>query len=224
MTRRMIVPVLFGVFGIAVLVGLGLWQLQRLAWKEAVLAEIDARISAVPVALPAAPDPVADRYLPVRATGTLLPQAVRVLSSVKQVGAGYRLIHVFETGGRRVMVDRGFLPLEADPGALPAGAVTVTGNLHWPQETDSFTPAPDLEKNIWFARDVEAMADVLGTEPLLIVARGVDPASPAILPQPVDSSGIPNDHLEYAITWFSLALVWLGMTALLVWRIRRKTV
>ncbi|MHC0053303.1 SURF1 family protein [Actibacterium sp. D379-3] len=222
MTRRMIWPLLFGLAGAAVLIWLGVWQLQRLAWKEAVLAEIDNRISAAAVPLPATPDPQVDRYLPVAATGALMP-GLRVLASVKQVGAGYRVIDVLDTDGRRVLVDRGFLPLEADPGAVPGGAVTVVGNLHWPDEVDSFTPAPDLDKNLWFARDVAAMAAALQTEPVLIVARRITPPSPAILPMPVDSSGIPNDHLQYAITWFSLTVVWLGMTALLLWRIRRGT-
>ncbi|SMX43928.1 SURF1 family protein [Actibacterium lipolyticum] len=223
MTRRMILPFLFGIFGMAILIGLGVWQLQRLEWKEAVLADIDSRIGSAPVAIPAMPDPDADRYLPVEAVGTFIGEELRVLASVKLVGAGHRLVSAFETDGRRVLVDRGFLPLQTDAGTRPDGAVTVVGNIHWPDEIDGFTPAPDLENNLWFARDVAAMANALGTEPVLIIARDITPRSAAITPMPVNSAGIPNDHLSYAITWFSLAFVWLGMTALLLWRIRRKT-
>jgi surfeit locus 1 family protein len=64
------------------------------------------------------------------------------------------------------------------------------------------------------------MADALGTEPVMVVARL--PTGDGIAPMPVDTAGIPNDHLNYAITWFSLAAVWLGMTGLALWRIRRR--
>lgn len=221
MMRRMIVPLLFGLFGVTVLVSLGLWQMQRLAWKEAVLAEMDARIGAVPVELPAAPDPVADRFLPVVVAGTFMEDELNVLVSRKDSGPGYRVITAFETvSGRRVMVDRGFLP-EASRG-LPRNVTTleVVGNLVWPQEVDGFTPVPDEARGIWFARDVPAMAAALKAEPVLIVAQ-VDTGD-GIAAMPVDSSVIPNDHLNYAITWFLLALVWVGMTGLLLWRMRRK--
>ena len=222
MTRRMIVPLVFGLIGAAILIGLGVWQLQRKEWKEAILADIDARILAAPVTLPPAPDAEADRYLPVTATGRFTGQRLEVLVSRKQIGAGVRIVEVFETGGRRVMVDRGFVA-EADRGAAPgADATTVTGNLHWPAEVDSFTPPPDEKTGLWFARDVPAMAAALQAEPLLIVAR--EATAPGIEPLPVDNSGIPNDHLGYAVQWFGLAAVWLGMTAYLLWRIRRRTV
>jgi surfeit locus 1 family protein len=225
MLRRLAVPLIIGLAGAGVLIALGLWQVQRLAWKEAVLAEIDARIGADAVAVPATPDPVSDRFLPVRAEGRFTGEGLEVLVSQKQVGAGYRMVAVLETGaGRRLLVDRGFLR-EAQRASTPraTGDATVTGNLHWPDEVDGFTPDPDRARGMWFARDLPAMAAELRTEPVLIVARTVDPADPAVVPLPLDSSGIPNDHLEYAVTWFSLAAVWLGMTALLLWRISRRT-
>jgi surfeit locus 1 family protein len=221
MMRRMIMPLLFGIAGVAVLLSLGVWQLQRLAWKEAVLAEIDARIAAAPVALPEQPDPVADRFLPVTLKGKLTGEDLDVLVSRKQIGPGFRVIAAFETDtGRRVMVDRGFV-VEAARG-LPrdTGALELTGNLIWPEEVDSFTPAPDAAKGIWFARDLPAMAAALKAEPVLVVARS--DTGDGIEPMPVDRAGIPNDHLNYAITWFLLAIVWAGMTGLLLWRMRRK--
>ena len=207
--------------GCAVLVGLGLWQVQRLQWKQGILARIEAQITAAPVALPAAPDPGADRYLPVTVTGRFLAGEARVLAGLKGAGPGFRVIAPFETEeGRRILIDRGFLR-EADKGgprSRPAG-ITVTGNLHWPQETDRFTPAPDPAADLWFARDVPEMAGALGTEPVLLVAA--TPTDPAIAPLPVDTSAIPNDHAGYAATWFGLALVWAGMTLALVRRITR---
>ncbi len=219
--RAMIAPVLFGLIGAAILIALGVWQVQRMTWKESVLAEIDARIAAAPVALPAVPDPQRDAYLSVAVTGAFTGEGLRVLVSQKLIGAGYRYIAAFVTdGGRRVLVDRGFVPEGADV-PFDTARVAVIGNLHWPQEVDSYTPAPDAKTGLWFARDVPAMAQILQTEPTFIVAR--DATSPDITPLPVDSSTIPNDHLGYAVTWFSLAIVWLGMTVLLLWRIKRRT-
>ena len=213
-----------GLGGAAVLISLGLWQVQRLAWKESVLADITARIAADPVALPSDPDPVADKYLPVAVTGTFDDQMIYVLVSQKQIGAGYRVILPMQTDtGRRVLVDRGFVRLEErDAVTTPTGEVTVTGNLHWPQEIDSFTPEPDLEANIWFARDLPAMAETLNSEPLLIVARTTSLPDGPVMPLPVDTAGIPNDHLQYAITWFSLALIWVAMTAVFALRGTRR--
>ena len=217
--RRMIGPVLFGVIGAAILIGLGVWQIARLGQKEAMLAEINAMIVAAPVELPAQPDVAVDRYRPVTATGRFTGEFVEVLSGVKDEGPGALVIAVFETAGRRVLVDRGFRFEAARGQALTATDAVIVGNLQWPRETDSFTPPPDAKTGLWFARDVGAMAAALHTEPTLIVAR--EPTGDAIAPVPVDTSSIPNDHWQYALTWFSLAAVWLGMTAGWLWRITR---
>jgi surfeit locus 1 family protein len=220
---RVISVLVFGAVGVAILVSLGLWQMQRLTWKEGILADIEARISAAPVDLPRSPDPQADRYLPVAVTGRIGSDHVRVLVSQRGVGAGYRIVSALEAeDGRRVLLDRGVLPVAEDVPLPPAGPVTVTGNLHWPDERDGFTPENDLADNIWFARDVAALADHLRAEPVLVIARAVAPPEPAITPLPVSTEGIPNDHLNYAITWFLLATVWLGMTLFLLWRIRPR--
>ncbi|MEL7213204.1 MAG: SURF1 family protein [Pseudomonadota bacterium] len=221
MTARLIFPLLLGFVGAAILVSLGVWQMQRLDWKQGILAEIDAQISGPAIALPVDPDPEADRYAPVELTGVIGVPEVHVLVSTKQDGAGYRIITPFEVEGRRVLLDQGFIPLEAKDADRVGGPVTVRGNLHWPDEIDSYTPENDLAANIWFSRDVPTMAAALDTEPLLVIAA--TQTDPSVTPLPVDSSAIPNDHLNYAITWFSLAVVWLGMTAFLVSRIRRTT-
>lgn len=225
MTRRFLVALIFGLAGAAVLIGLGIWQVQRLAWKEAILTEITAKIAATPVALPPAPvtETEAVRYLPVTVAGRFTGEALRVLVSRKEEGPGVRVIEVMETSdGRRVMVDRGFLPEARKDETLAAGEISLTGNLHWPDEVDSFTPPPDAKAGLWFARDVPAMAAALKAEPVLVVAK--TDTGDGIEPMPADASGIPNDHLGYAIQWFGMATVWLGMTAYLLWRIRRRTV
>ena len=125
------------------------------------------------------------------------------------------------TGERRILVDLGFVPQDAKDLPRMAERVTVTGNLLWPRETDSWTPAPDQGQDIWFARDLPAMAERLGTEPVLVVARGIEGADLGTIPQPVDTAGVPNDHLQYAITWFGLAAVWTVMSIALVVRVAR---
>ncbi|KUJ80461.1 cytochrome oxidase biogenesis protein Surf1, facilitates heme A insertion [Ruegeria marisrubri] len=214
--RRILFLLIFGLTGLAILLSLGTWQVQRLAWKEALLADIEARISGDPVGLPESPDPEADRFLPVAVSGELLPGEVHVLVSVKQVGPGYRIIAPFRVGDRTILLDRGFVRIEDKDKDRQTGPMEVTGNLHWPDEIDGYTPEPDLKENIWFARDVPALAAELDTEPVLLIARSR--TDPGVTPLPVDTAGIPNDHLQYAVTWFGLALVWAAMTAYFLWR------
>lgn len=221
--KRYIFPLVLGVVGVAILVNLGLWQLRRLAWKEQTIAEIGAKIEAPALDLPAlGTDTKPLKYTPVEMSGATTGEELLVLSGQKDVGAGYEVISVFETGaGRRVLLDRGFIPeaQKADP--RPATAMIVTGNLHWPEESDSYTPEPDTKTGLWFARNVPAMAAKLGAEPVFVMARQIVGDAQGVTARPLGREGIRNDHLNYAITWFLLALVWLGMTAFLIWRIRR---
>ena len=217
--------VLFAVFsiaGTAVLLWLGNWQLDRLAWKQTVLEQIDQRIAAPAVPVPPIPDPSEDMYLQVFAEGRFGQEYIRVLVSQKRIGAGYRVISAFKTEGRRILVDRGFIDLSNSSDIQADQAVVVQGNLHWPDEVDGFTPAPDLEKNIWFARDVRALSEALQTQPILIVASQISPPDQNIKPLEIDSSAIPNDHLQYAVTWFSLAAIWIMMSAAFLWRSQKK--
>ncbi|MEM9708078.1 MAG: SURF1 family protein [Pseudomonadota bacterium] len=220
--KQYLFPVFLGVLGAGILISLGVWQLQRLEWKERVLAEIDAKIAAAPGPVPLAPAPETHRYAPVQGAGAFDGEEVHVLISVKGVGPGYRVIQAFETGQRRILVDRGFIPTTEKGAGGALGPARVIGNLHWPDEIDRFTPDPDIAANIWFARDVPALSAALDTEPVLVVARQIEGAERAT-PLPVTTAGIPNDHLEYAVTWFGLAAVWLGMTAFLLWRIYGRT-
>ena len=220
--RRTLFLLIVGLGGAAILIWLGVWQIQRLAWKEAIIADINARIAADPVALPEMPDPERDAYLPVSVTGAMTGEYLRVLVSQKDIGAGYRIIAPLEAPGGRILLDRGFIAVST-PMPIEAAITerqTYVGNLQWPQEIDGFTPEPDLENNIWFARDVAAMADALGTRPILLVQRDATKGQAGITPLPVDTARIPNDHLQYAITWFSLAAIWLAMTLTFVLRRR----
>jgi surfeit locus 1 family protein len=222
MNKRMIVPALFGIVGVAVLLWLGAWQMQRLAWKQDFIARIEARIDAAPVALPKDPQPARDKFLSVAVSGRIVGPEVHVLASREVYGAGYKVITAFVTDdGRRVLLDRGFIATTAKNAPRPAKSLNVTGNLHWPDETDGYTPAPDLKENIWFARDVDALAKALNTEPVLIMAA--TDTGDGVEPYPLSSAAVPNDHLQYAITWFLLAAVWFGMTVYLLSRIKRKT-
>ena len=219
---RFAAPVLIGIFGLAVLLALGVWQVRRLDWKEGVLAEIEARIAAAPVPVPARPDPEADRYLPVTATGEITGEEVHVLVSTRDVGAAFRILSLFVTDdGRRLILDRGIVPDEAKDAPRPPVRATISGNLLWPDEVDAFTPDADLAGNLWFARDAEALAREFGAEPFLIVLRETSETDPPVTPLPVDTGSIPNDHLEYAVTWFGLAAVWAGMTGFWIVRIAR---
>ena len=221
MLRRMFFPILMGVVGCAVLISLGIWQVQRMHWKAGVLAEIEGMVAQPPVPLMAAPNPLTDKFRPVTTGGMFLGEFVEVLFGIKGESPGVRIIEVFLTDDdRRIMVDRGFLPDDQRSLRRENGSFTVTGNLHWPIDANASTPPPDAKTGLWFARDVPAMADYLNAEPILIVAT--EPTGDGITPVPVDTSTIPNDHWGYAITWFLLALVWAVMTLALLWRIRRQ--
>jgi surfeit locus 1 family protein len=220
MLKQVITGILL-VAGLAAFVSLGIWQLQRLEWKEGVLAEIEAQIAGEAGPLPADPDPEADRYRPVAVTGTMGDEEIHVLVSSRDYGAGFRIIAPFTTGdGRRILIDRGFVVNEMKEAARRAGEMSVEGNLHWPDERDSYTPEDDSGGNWWYARDVAKMAEALDTEPVLLIARSE--TDPDVLPLPVTAEGIPNDHLEYAMTWFLMAATWVVMTGFALWRIRRR--
>ncbi|MEO9573443.1 MAG: SURF1 family protein [Tateyamaria sp.] len=211
-----------GLIGMAILVSLGVWQIQRLVWKQGMLARIEAQISADPVPLAEALDPEFLRYAPVEITGHFGRSHIRILASRKTTGAVYRIIRPFRTDdGASILIDTGWQLQARDVSDVSQDLLTLIGNLDAPQEADGFTPDPDTKGNIWFARDVPAMAAALGTDPVLVVLRDAPETDLGVTPWPVDSAGIPNDHLQYAITWFSLAVIWVGMTLYFLRRTRR---
>ena len=222
--KRIWFIVFIGFAGTACLLYLGKWQIDRLYWKLGVLNKIDQKIAAAPVPLPVEPSESIHKYLSVEISGQFLQESIRVLASKKRYGAGYRIIHVFRTNGRRLLVDLGFVGLETDYDVDLINDISLVGNLHWPDEVDNFTPEPDLENNIWFARNVERVASALQTEPILIILKDSTLKDQNIKPMPIDTTHIPNDHLQYAITWFSLAIIWALMSCLFIWTTRQKAV
>lgn len=218
--RRYMVPLAFGLVGFAILMSLGIWQAKRLVWKEGILEEIAAQIADEPQPIFSLPF---SEFQAVSASGVITDREVHVLTSRKPLGPGFRVISAFETQGRRILLDRGFIPQSEKSTARTRVRADIIGNFRTVDEVDGFTPDPDYDRNIHFARDVTVLADALDTEPVLVILRETSEADPPVTPWPVETGGIPNDHLEYAITWFSLACVWAGMTGFLIWRIRRKT-
>lgn len=221
MLRKTIFALVLGIAGCAVLTSLGVWQMQRLAWKEGIIAKAEAMIAEAPVALPAVSDPVADRYRAVQVAGRFTGEEAHVLTSTRERGPGFLVIAGYETrDGRRILIDRGYVAETAKTSPRPGHEAEVTGNLNWPDDVTSSTPPYDASRAIWYGRDVAGIAALLGTEPLLIIAR-TDTGN-GIVPQPVTTAGFRNDHFQYAVTWFGLATVWLGMTVYLLWRIRTR--
>ncbi len=225
--RRLAFLLIFGLGGASILISLGIWQVQRLAWKQDLLARIEAEIAAPPMPLAAALSPEFRRYAPVELTGQFGEGYIRMLASRKSIGPVYRIIRPFAVDGQgKVLVDTGWQPQSADVVGASGMRLKLIGNLDAPIEADGFTPDPDIAANIWFARDVPAMAEALGTDPVLVVLREapqtVSDSEWGVTPWPVDSAGIPNDHLQYAMTWFSLAAIWGLMTAFFVLRSNRN--
>ncbi|MEM7176530.1 MAG: SURF1 family protein [Pseudomonadota bacterium] len=225
MKRRIAIPIVVGVVAVSVLCALGVWQLQRLQWKQGLLDDIVTRFSAAPVALPDAPAEATDQFLQIALEGTLEPGEIAVLTSRRPYGPGFKIISPFTLAdGRRILIDRGFVPEDKKaPAARPfrRGPATGTGTLFWPDETDSFTPGPDIQRNIWFARDPRAMAAHLGTLPVLV---SLNTRMTGDWPEPARvAANIPNNHFSYAMTWFALALVWAVMTAIWIRAELRRT-
>jgi surfeit locus 1 family protein len=223
MLRQLIFALILGVAGTGTLIGLGVWQLQRLEWKEAIIASAEAMIAADPIPLPTAPDPARDRYRAVSVSGGFTGEEAHVLTSTREEGPGFLVIAAYFTDdGRRILIDRGFVPETEKLSPRPARMEDVTGNLNWPDDVTSSTPPYDAERAIWYGRDLAGIAALLGTEPVLVIARSE--TGDGVTARPVTTAGFRNDHWQYAVTWFSLAAVWAGMTVFLLWRIRGRTV
>ncbi|MEL6959220.1 MAG: SURF1 family protein [Pseudomonadota bacterium] len=216
--RRLLFPIIIGLGGIAILLSLAVWQLNRLDWKEGVLADIEAKLAEPAIPLPADPDPETDNYRTVIFEGRPMGSEIRFLNSGTAAGTGHQIITRFETtDGRFILVDLGLQPLN-DEAAQSAprlmDTVTIEGNLLWPDD-GNYEPA---NGNEFFGRRVQTMAVFLGTEPIYVVLSRASEYDPRTTPLPVDTRNIKNDHLEYAITWILLAVVWGAMTLFYVVR------
>lgn len=241
--RRDVVLAVLAVAAFAILVGLGVWQLQRLAWKEALIEAATERPDAPARAAPG-PDawPTFDidawRYARVSLTGTFgedEAHAWTVLSDPKGTlaGPGYFIVAPFTTtDGWHVLVNRGFVPEDAKeasarPGSAPSeGVVTVEGLVRRDDTPNFATPEPNREENRWFSRHVDAMAAAFGLPRDSTAPYSVDlvaaESPPGGLPQAGESQvSFSNNHLQYALTWFGLAAALVGVGAVAL--VRRHT-
>lgn len=213
------------------LAALGIWQLERRVWKHELVAAVDARIHAAPVAAPgpdlwAAVNAKDDAYRRVAATGTFRHDRETLVQAVTGRGAGFWVMTPLETPGFTLLVNRGFVPKERrDAGTRAAGnvagSVTVTGLLRVPEPGGAFLRSNDPAADRWFSRDLAAIAK----------ARGLRNAAPYF----IDADASPNPggypvggltvvrfrdhHMVYALTWFALAALSLFF-AWRLWRIR----
>lgn len=219
---------------LVILLALGTWQLQRLHWKQNLLARIAALQAA-----PAQPlGPVLDRaakggdvdFTRVKATCPGLATAPYLeLYSVRDGQAGSRLISACRTDSARyrtILVDRGFVidTVSARPpvDATATAPVELVGVLRVPEPGNSFTPPSTTTR--WYTRNAVAMAAALkapAPAPLFLMAEtATNPEWKALVPAPIPAE-IPNRHLEYALTWYGLAAALLGVYAAMLFK-RRK--
>jgi surfeit locus 1 family protein len=227
--RGVLVPSLAAAMAFVTLVSLGLWQLDRKAWKDGLIATIERRLSAPPVALPPPAEwprlPAADNeFRHVVMTGEFLNDREALVytggSTLRDAtgGQGYWVFTPARiAGGGIVMVNRGFVPEgKHDPASRPEGQVrnpiNMVGVLRWPEKPGLFTPAGDPVRNIWFARDSTGIAAAKGISvaPFYVELESPDPLGG--LPRPGRlHPNLPNNHLGYALTWLGLAAVLVGV-------------
>jgi cytochrome oxidase assembly protein ShyY1 len=219
---------IFTLVTLALLIGLGVWQLQRRVEKHALIAALTERLAAAPVALPASAQwsvltPGKDEFRRVRFSATYesRPDAM-VYSSGSAVrtdisGPGtWAFLPARLPGGETIVIDTGFVQNTMQDRAQQDRAVTrlvtsapvmMTGYIRFPESAGALTPAENLAKRLWFTRDTQAMARTLGwgeVAPFYIDLETPMPESGIPKPGPLDVH-LKDDHLQYAITWFGLA-------------------
>ncbi len=236
--RSRIMATVFALGAFAIVVALGMWQLQRRDWKNDLIARFEAALSrpAVPYR---PPQPNGQETQPeftrVTASGVFeddktvrmlvpAPEATRLQN---EDGFGYLLFTPLELDGKAVFVNRGFAPRSiADAVSAPRGQATVTGIVRRSQQPGWFTPAPEPGKRIVYSADIPAMAEAAGLSANRIVQNDYIEAEPSPKagewPNPRDPrellAAIPNRHLEYALTWFGLAAALAGVYGVFIAR------
>ncbi|WP_342316811.1 SURF1 family protein [Lysobacter sp. FW306-1B-D06B] len=233
-TRRAWVFVTFAALLAAAFAGfvsLGVWQLQRMAWKHDLIARVDARVHAAPVPVPAraqwpAVSESADGYRHVQASGTFVPDNETRTQAVTELGAGsWSLMPLRMESGDYVLVNRGFVPTGDAAGEVPQGRVTVQGLLRISEPGGGFLRRNDPAQGRWYSRDVAAIARSHGlpadrVAPFFIDADR-DHASNDWPRGGMTVVKFRDSHLSYALTWFGMALLALVAGAYLVASERR---
>ncbi|MFY9351335.1 SURF1 family protein [Sphingobium sp.] len=208
--RRRSPAFLIGLTSIALLLftgfcALGVWQVQRLAWKRDLIARIDARIHAAPVSTPASASQ-ADEYRRVTATGTFLHGKAALVQASTIRGPGFWVLTPLRRAdGTILFVNRGFVPDRRAAYNRPYGEVRVTGLLRLTEPGGGFLRANDPAADRWYSRDVAAIAR---SRNLAAANYFIDAQASAARGYPVGGLTVlrfPNNHLQYAITWFALA-------------------
>ena len=219
---RLIWPTLSALAGLAVLIGLGTWQLERKRWKEDLLTRIGARVNAEPIALQEAERRARDGadvdYLHVIANGRFHHDKERYLYAPAPASLAWHVYAPLELPDKRVLwVNRGAVPdARKNPATRVEGQVageqSVRGLVRVPAGRARFAPDNAPDANIWYWPELDAMtASVFGTQKVAVVPFAVDadaqPRPPGGLPQGgVTRIALPNRHFEYALTWYGLAL------------------
>ncbi len=216
----------------AVLIGLGVWQLQRKAWKEGLIASLTVRLVAAPQALPPAGDWPSlnqdkDEYRRVAFTAQFANDKEALVFAtgtafrpdLANAGPGYWVFTPARLAdGTTVIVNRGFVPDgKQDPKTRSEGEtaapVTIVGAMRWPDTRHWLTPGDDSARNLWFVRDPAAIAAAKGLGAVApFYVEQESPMPPGGLPQPGRLVvSLPDNHLQYALTWFGLAGVLAGV-------------
>lgn len=231
--------IIFGLIGLIVLLGLGTWQVERLHWKEALLATIDQRIHSAPLPLDQMEKKFAEtgdvEYWPVTVSGRFLHSGERHFFATYEGESGFYVYTPLELAdGPFALVNRGFVPYDMkDPGTRPQGEVegevTVTGLARNPlaQKPSTLVPDNDVAKNIFYWKDRDVMAATAGLPTGAKVLPFFIDAGKAPNPGGLPVGGVtiidlPNSHLQYAVTWYGLAAALAGVLGAWLWRSRKR--
>ena len=221
LARKLLFPVGLGLFGVTILCMLGTWQINRLNWKNSLINEVINSISMEPQTVELENIDINSQYLSVVFEGQFLDDEIHVLFSLKPYGPGFKIIKPFKLkSGEIILVDLGFVKERDKNINKKIKATKIMGNIFFPNETDYFTPLPNFTKNIWFSRDLEKMSSFLNSSPrMLILSSDLDISNIVVTPL---SPNFVNNHLQYSVTWFSMAVSWLFMSVYLVSRVVSK--